>query len=52
MGLPWSSGDHNGLTTRRTAVHFPLEEQKILTFRFFFSREPLNPSLLLDITFK
>ena len=40
-GLPWSSGDHTGLATGRSAVQIPFEEE-IFAFQI----------LLLERTFK
>ena len=50
--LPLSSDDHTGLATGRLAVQIPLEEEKFSPFGFFFWREPLNPSLPSERTFK
>ena len=51
-GSPRSSGDLTGLATGRSAVKIPLEVEKFSPFRFFFWREPLNPSLPSERTFK
>ena len=51
-GSPWSSCDHTVLATRKSMVQIPLEEENISPFRFFFWREPLNPSLPSEKMFK
>ena len=50
-GSPRLCGDHTGFTTGRSGVQNPLEEEKFSPFRFFFWKEPFNPSLALERTF-
>ena len=40
------------LATSRTSVQFLLDEEKILPFRFFFLREPVNLSIPSEIMFE